>query len=208
MWCSCGVVCCVCVLLCVCCVFLCCCVLCVVCCVLCVVVCCYNKFCWCVCCVCPLPQLDPPHLDSPPPDSPKFRVFFPSPATFPFFHWNFGGVRSAGALKCARLEFSGCRVRAPVARSGGVSHDNLRAQTCSYEGPGPRQHTTQHNTPHNKSNVQQERPAETPKVGISRVWVKASKNAAGANGSADRKPKPPIRIGSVDNCCASAPLSL
>ena len=33
----------------------------------------------------------------------------------------------AGTLKCARLEFSGCRVRVPVARSGGaagVPHDN------------------------------------------------------------------------------------
>ena len=27
------------------------------------------------------------------------------------FSWNFGGVGSAGALKCARLEFSGCRVK-------------------------------------------------------------------------------------------------
>ena len=29
--------------------------------------------------------------------------------------WNFGGVRSVRALECARLEFSGCRVRAPAA---------------------------------------------------------------------------------------------
>ena len=57
---------------------------------------------------------------------PKFRAFFPSPATvfilfslFWSFSWNFGGVQSTGALKCARLEFSGCRVRAPAARSGG-----------------------------------------------------------------------------------------
>ena len=37
-----------------------------------------------------------------------------------------------------RLEFSGCRVRARAARSGGaagVSHDSLRAQTCIFEGP-------------------------------------------------------------------------
>ena len=34
--------------------------------------------------------------------------------------WNFGGVRSAGALKCARMEFSGCRVkpRRPQSRRG------------------------------------------------------------------------------------------
>ena len=40
----------------------------------------------------------------------------PSPATIFFFLpllgvWNFGGVRSIGSLECARLEFSGCRVK-------------------------------------------------------------------------------------------------
>ena len=47
------------------------------------------------------------------------RFFFPSPAAkfVLFFHillvvsLTFGGVWSAGALKCARLEFSGCRVK-------------------------------------------------------------------------------------------------
>ena len=41
---------------------------------------------------------------------PNFRAFFPSPATIfvlslsqGVFSWNFGGVRSAGGLKCARL---------------------------------------------------------------------------------------------------------
>ena len=55
----------------------------------------------------------------------NFALFFPSPAhkirsflpSLGVFSWNFGGVSSAGALKCARLEFSGCRVRAPAARS-------------------------------------------------------------------------------------------
>ena len=48
-----------------------------------------------------------------------------------------------GKLKCARLEFSGCRVRAPAAWSGGaagVSHDSPRAQTCTFEGPGLQKH--------------------------------------------------------------------
>ena len=58
---------------------------------------------------------------------PKFRFFFPLLPQFSFFFlslgvlaWNFGGVRSAGALKCARLEFSGCRVRAPAAPPSSV----------------------------------------------------------------------------------------
>ena len=38
---------------------------------------------------------------------PKFRAFF-LPATI----WNFGGVWSAGALKCVRYEFSGCEAPA------------------------------------------------------------------------------------------------
>ena len=63
----------------------------------------------------------PPPRDPIPLDRPKLRVFFfdPSPAPiFRFFFsslgvfsWNFGGVWSAGTLKCARLEFSGCRVK-------------------------------------------------------------------------------------------------
>ena len=36
------------------------------------------------------------------------------------FSWNFGGVLKTGTLKCARLEFSGCRVkpRRPRSRRG------------------------------------------------------------------------------------------
>ena len=40
---------------------------------------------------------------------------------------------------------SGCRVRAPAARSGGaagVSHDNPRAQTCTFEGVPAFKNTT------------------------------------------------------------------
>ena len=46
-------------------------------------------------------------------------------------------------MKCARLEFSGCRVKAPAARSGGaagVSHDSPRAQTCTFHGSGLQKH--------------------------------------------------------------------
>ena len=69
--------------------------------------------------------------------------FFPFPATISLFSVSLW-VSSRGilvvfeasrALKCARLEFSGCRVRAPAARSGGaagVSHDSPRAQTCTF----------------------------------------------------------------------------
>ena len=73
----------------------------------------------------------------------NFALFFPLPPPFRSFcvypgvcSWNFGGVGSAGTLKCARLEFSGCRVRAPAARSGGaagVSHDSPRAQTTKIQ---------------------------------------------------------------------------
>ena len=79
--------------------------------------------------------------------SPKFRAFFSlSCRKISFFSylsgvfsWNFGGVLKTKTLKCARVEFSGCRVRAPEARSGGaagVSHDSPRAQTCTFEGLG------------------------------------------------------------------------
>ena len=66
----------------------------------------------------------------------KIRSFLPSLGVFSL---NFGGVLKTKTLKCARLEFSGCRVRAPAARSGGaagVSHDSQRAQTCTFEGLG------------------------------------------------------------------------
>ena len=49
---------------------------------------------------------------------PKFRVFSPLPPQFSFvlpsfgvFSWNLGSVLRAGTLKCARLEFWGCRVK-------------------------------------------------------------------------------------------------
>ena len=75
------------------------------------------------------------------------RFFFPSRHSFFFFLVFFVEfwlcLKRAGTLKCARLEFSGCRVRAPAARSGGaagVSHDSPRAQTCTFEGPGLQKH--------------------------------------------------------------------
>ena len=84
---------------------------------------------------------------------PKFRAFFSLSrhnflsffSLLGVFSWNFGGVfeAQAGALKCARLEFSGCRVRAPAGRSGGaagVPHDSPRAQTCTFQGPGLQKH--------------------------------------------------------------------
>ena len=81
------------------------------------------------------------------------RFFFPFPPPFrcfcvslEVFSWKGGGVFEApGALKCARLEFSGCRVRAPAALSGGaagVSHDSPRAQTCTFQGSGLQNTTT------------------------------------------------------------------
>ena len=45
----------------------------------------------------------------------KFRSFFSfSPTSLPLLRvisWNFGGVIEGRDLKCARLEFSGCRVK-------------------------------------------------------------------------------------------------
>ena len=81
---------------------------------------------------------------------PKFRAFFPSSATIFFLlslSWGpfveFWWCLKRRGLKCARLEFSGCRVRAPAARSGGaagVSHDSPRAQTCTFQGSGLQKH--------------------------------------------------------------------
>ena len=82
---------------------------------------------------------------------PKFRAFF-SLLRHNFLSsfsllGSFRGIlvvfEAAGALKCARLEFSGCRVRAPAARSGGavgVSHDSPRAQMCTFQGSGLQKH--------------------------------------------------------------------
>ena len=71
----------------------------------------------------------------------NFALFFNSSATIFFLlslSWGpcveFWWCLKRRALKCARLEFSGCRVRAPPARSGGaagVSHDSPRAQMCT-----------------------------------------------------------------------------
>ena len=59
----------------------------------------------------------------------NFALFFPSPATIVFLFslscWSFRGIlvvfEAPGTLKCARLEFSGCRVkpRRPRSRLGG-----------------------------------------------------------------------------------------
>ena len=41
---------------------------------------------------------------------------------------------SAGAVKCARLEFCGCLVKPGGPKAAGASHDSPRAQTCTFEG--------------------------------------------------------------------------
>ena len=67
-----------------------------------------------------------PHCGAPKGGGAKISRFFPFPATIFFLSffslfgvlpWNFGGVRSAGALKCSRLEFSVCRVKPRRPRS-------------------------------------------------------------------------------------------
>ena len=62
----------------------------------------------------------------------KFRAFFsisrPHFVLFSLsgvFSWNLVVCLKAGTLKCARLEFSGCRVK-----------PRRRAQTCAFQGPG------------------------------------------------------------------------
>ena len=72
-----------------------------------------------LCWTLPPPQDRPLQWTAPPPDRPKFRSFFSSPATVFFLSslsWgSFRGILvvflKAGTLKCARLEFSGCRVK-------------------------------------------------------------------------------------------------
>ena len=115
------------------CLFVVCVCVCVVCCVLCVVcfvllcavllLCCVVVVLLLLCCVCVCGgcvqglSAGPPCAGPPPPDRlrrtalPKFRSFFPSPATvfilFSLSCWsfslNFGGVLKTGTLKCARL---------------------------------------------------------------------------------------------------------
>ena len=73
---------------------------------------------------------------------PKFHVF-PVPAKFVLFFPLWGSSRGILVVfeapgRSNVHEFSGCRVRAPAARSGGaagVSHDSPRAQTCTFEVP-------------------------------------------------------------------------
>ena len=92
-----------------------------------VVVCCVC--CVCLLCVCPRP---PP----PPQDHPKFRSFFPSPATIfilflslGVFSWNFGGVLVGRHLTCTCFRPQVVVWKPPAAcRSAGGSQDNLRAQ--------------------------------------------------------------------------------
>ena len=80
----------------------------------------------------------------------NFALFFLSPAGDFILSSLSGGLLveiwwclKTRTLKRARLEFSGCRVQAPAARSGGaagVSHDSPRAQTCTFEGTGLQKH--------------------------------------------------------------------
>ena len=87
------------------------------------------------------PQLEQRHCDRPRRVGPRrvgsqnFALFFPSPATaFHFFSLSFGLFRGilvvfeAPALKCARLEFSGCRVkpRRPRSRKPSGFHTTTR----------------------------------------------------------------------------------
>ena len=75
------------------------------------------------------PKVGGPKVGGPEGGGPKIsRFFFPSPAAkFVLFFPLWGSSRGIlgwclkRRLKCARLEFSGCRVRAPAARSGGAA---------------------------------------------------------------------------------------
>ena len=73
-----------------------------------------------------------------PPSSAPFSLFLSfSGGLLVDFWWCFEGP----VLECARLEFSGCRGEALAApKAAGVSHDNPRAQTCTFEGPRLRKH--------------------------------------------------------------------
>ena len=86
---------------------------------------------------------------------PKFRVFFPSPATIfiPFFlllgvfSLNFGYEALGPSNVHVWSSRSGCGVK-PRPKAAGVSHDSPRAQTCTFEGPGL----------HNTTKIQREDP--------------------------------------------------
>ena len=81
---------------------------------------------------------------APPLDRPKFRTFFPSPATiyilFSLSCWscslNFGGVFEGRDPQMCTFGLSGCRVkpRRPHHRAAEASHDSRKLQTCTLQG--------------------------------------------------------------------------
>ena len=82
----------------------------------------------------------------------NFALCFPSPASLHFrsfslslgvFLWNFGGVLKAGALKCALLEFSDCRVKP---RSHAAQRVGLGSSASSRDSnmARRRQHSSSH----------------------------------------------------------------
>ena len=61
-------------------------------------------------------------------EGPKFRVFFPSPATMLILSSSLGGPF---------VEFWWClKRRSPQMCTFGALHESLKAQSCTYEGPG------------------------------------------------------------------------
>ena len=59
----------------------------------------------------PDPPPNPPSAEPPSTEPPKISLFFFFFPLLGVFSWNFGGVLKRRALKCPRLEFSGCRVK-------------------------------------------------------------------------------------------------
>ena len=51
------------------------------------------------------------------------------------FAWNFGGARSARAMKCAHLEFSGCRKKSEILGGPAMCTFGSRAVVRSSRGP-------------------------------------------------------------------------
>ena len=82
------------------------------------------------------------HTDRPSLDRPKFRSFFPLPSEISLFLLSLWGSSlgilvvflKARALKCARLEFSGCHVKPGGFGAARASHDNPRTPNVHIQG--------------------------------------------------------------------------
>ena len=137
----------------------------------------------------------PPRVGSPNGGGPKISRFFSLsrhsllffPSLVSLFRGIFGGVWSAGALKCARLEFSGCRVKprrppkpettTTTQHPNNTHQQHSTQQTHSKQTQNNTQKTQQHTTTQTskKTNNTETTPKtnhnNTKKNGLAKNWI-------------------------------------